>query len=127
MSSTEAPKITPADAGTWLDGSQGWHNTYRVIERAFGYGWKPEDNREDIEKAVELYSTGQDGDTRTLADGSTLTYEDAAGWIIDQAGLSDAATEYLQSIAPEGYEFVWDAGELSLMQEDEADELGYLG
>lgn len=125
---TDNVKITEADAGCWLDGSQGWHNNYRVIQRAAEYGWCPEDeNPEDVGAAIELYKNGQEGDTRTLADGSTLRYEDACGWIIDQGGLSDAATDYLRSIAPEGYDFIWDAGELSLMSEAEAEEFGHYG
>ena len=33
--------------------------------------------------------------------------------------LSDKATDYLQSLAPEGYVFEWETGELSLVQEEE--------
>jgi hypothetical protein len=122
-----APQITAADAGCWLDGSQGWHNNYRVIQRAVAYGWRPDVSPEDVQAGIGLYRDGSEGDAVTLSDGETLTYEDACGWIIDQGGLSDLATEYLNEVAPDGYEFVWDAGELSLMTTEDADEFGLHG
>jgi len=100
------PKITEADAGCWLDGSMGWHNTYRVIDRAIGYGWYAGQPTELAE--VEEISRRAEASDPTL----------------DQEILSDnadLATGYLQSIAPEGYVFEWDAGELTLLPESEAD------
>ena len=120
-------KLTEADAGCWLDGSQGWHNTYRVIDRAYDNGWDgPSDGtpRRDIDAATGLYSVGPTDESVTLSTGETLTYDVAYEWIADQGGLSDEATEYLQSIAPDGYVFEWDMGELSLIRESETETYG---
>lgn len=98
--------ITPADAGTWLDGSQGWTNAYRVIERAEAYGFVvPEDDR----AALDFYRSGGYPET----DAEITMYEAISG----QGGLSDQATDYLEERAPEGFTFLWDAGELSLVPE----------
>ena len=108
-----APKITAADAGCWLDGSQGWHNTYRVCDRAMDYGWLADEPTElDVMRELSArYEAGStDGDIAEVMSES-----------------ADDATEYLNSIAPDGYSFVWDAGELSLMADDEAQELGHFG
>lgn len=106
-------QITPADAGCWLDGSQGWHNTYRVCERAMSYGWLEDDpsDREAVNRLIEEFKSDDTGND--------------AGQVMSEA--ADDATDYLNSLAPEGYIFVWDAGELSLMTEDEAGEFGHFG
>jgi hypothetical protein len=106
-------KITPADAGCWLDGSQGWHNTYRVCDRAMLYGWltdKPE-QREAVEGLSQSYAAG----ATSLAVTEMI------------AEAAKDATDYLNEIAPDGYTFIWDAGELSLMADAEAADLGYFG
>lgn len=99
---TELPKITAADAGCWLDGSQGWHNAYRVVDRAEGYGFTV-----PPEYATALYRY------RTNGHGA---HEDDWEAVNGQGELSDMATDYLQERAPEGFEFHWDAGELSLVE-----------
>lgn len=108
-----APKITAADAGCWLDGSQGWHNTYRVCQRAMDYGWLTSEaaQRAEVIMLIERYSEGE----------QDIDLSEA------MSEASDDATEYLNSIAPDDYSFVWDAGELSLMADDEAQELGHFG
>jgi hypothetical protein len=101
------PKITAADAGCWLEGSQGWHNTYRVIDRAISYGWYAS-NPAELAEVQRLSQRAEDSDPD-----------------LDPEVLSDAseeATEYLQGIAPEGYVFEWDAGELCLLHESETDQ-----
>jgi hypothetical protein len=124
---SDAPKITPADAGCWLDGSQGWHNNYHVIDRALDWGWAPKDiTRADLDTLTMFYASGNVDATYALSDGSTGDYEGATYWITGQGELSDQATEYLQGIAPEGYVFVWDDG-LALMPESEASDLGHMG
>lgn len=123
-------QITPDMAGTWLDGSQGWHNTYRAVERAREWGWKPSYGfaspkglahyRRTITRACKFYAAGDTGAIfRTKHE--EMTYDDVAEWFIGQGGLCDQATEYLDSIAPEGYVFDWDAGELSLSAIDDLD------
>lgn len=96
------PEITPDMAGTWLDGCHGWHNNYRVVDCAVEYGFiVPEDYRE----ALETFRHS----------GGHIMSDDVAEAIYGQGELSDMATDYLNEHAPEGYVFVWDAGEFSLM------------
>lgn len=112
------PKITPDMAGTWLDGTMGWHNAYRVIDRAQSYGFQiPPGYGEALRRYREDDYDGLTDDERS----------DTSGAIIDQGGLSDQATDFLEEHAPEGYTFVWDAGELSLMTVEDADTFGYFG
>lgn len=98
-------KITEADAGCWLDGHMGWHNAYRVVERAEAYGFTvPAEYRE----ALDAY--------RASGDGNDSLTDDQWEAINGQGELSDMATDYLQARAPRGYEFIWDCGELSLTE-----------
>jgi hypothetical protein len=95
-------KIKASDAGTWLEGPQGWHNGYRAVLRAQEWGWTiPEEYRQGWNQFVNSLNTDADHDL----------WHDANG---DDGGFVDAATDYLQELAPEGYVFRWDAGELSL-------------
>lgn len=97
-------KITADQTGCWLDGHMGWHNHYRVVELAFAYGWQPTD-RAEIQEACDVY----------CASGGMKH----ADMFLDQGGLVDEATEYLDSIAPEGYYFDWDVGELCLVRSED--------
>lgn len=98
------PPIGEDMIGCWLDGHMGWHNAYRVIERAEEYGFKVTDeDRAEIEAYKE----------------SSGTSDSEA--IIGQGELSDKATEWLEELAPKGYTFVWDMGELSLMSAEDAE------
>lgn len=103
--------ITPADAGCWLDGAMGWHNTYRVIYVAKSYGMEITD--EDI-KRVKLFE-----DSDGLVAGTT---DERLDYFEDILELSNKATDYLDSLAPEGYHFVWDDG-LYLWADDDSDDL----
>lgn len=99
-------KITEDMAGCWLDGHHGWHNTYRVVHRAMEWGF-PLDSEDDA--FIDQWIRWRGGDMN--ADEET-EFEDGYPEHMDE--LSDQATEYLQSLAPEGFAFDWDAGELSL-------------
>lgn len=93
-------KITAADAGTWLDGTHGWTNGYRCVERALSYGWEmPQEWAQGWDAFVNLHY------------GESDAWEDLKG---DDGSFVDEATDYLQSLAPETYVFRWDMGELSL-------------
>lgn len=111
--------IPPDMAGTWLDGAMGWRNTYRVIHRAQEWGFRI--SREDS-TAIRLYATGDVEKTARLytrtAQPVIVTYDRAAEWV---AEICQDATEHLESRAPEGYRFVWDAGELALLPESECE------
>jgi hypothetical protein len=101
--------ITADQAGCWLDGAMGWHNTYRVIDLALSYGWLDDDR------------PAQDAATA-----DSMAYYQARGCPDDDLtdrihGLADDATDYLQSLAPDGYTFTWDAGELCLWADDDAE------
>jgi hypothetical protein len=100
---SEFPAITAADAGCWFDGQYGWHNTYRVCERALDYGWLD----------------GQDDAKREAAE-AIAEYVTAKGCSDALDELNCDATDYLQSIAPAGYVFEWDAGELTMIHESES-------
>lgn len=91
-------KITGDQLGTWLDGSQGWHNAYRVVDLAVGYGFKVP---EGYETALENYRSNRADDNEHEA-------------IIGQGELSDMATEFLSDLIEGPFEFVWDCGELRL-------------
>lgn len=94
-------KITPDMVGCWLDGAMGWHNTARVIRLAIEYGFTV--SADDLAK-VEAYDRGEDT-------GSTPD---------DVIFLSDQAFDHLQSLAPEGCYFAWDAGDMLLLCEDDS-------
>lgn len=93
--------------GTWLDGVNGWTNTYRVIEIAESHGFKIDDRDR---AAIEWYKETSGG----CGDG-TDAEEDMAEAIVGQGGLSDKATEYMQELLPEGWVLRWETSELSLM------------
>lgn len=92
-------RITPDKAGCWLEGSQGWTNHYRVVYLAQSYGFKID---KSDEKEVDRYRA----DHGMSESGEAIT---------GQGGLVDKATEYLESLAPVGFHFEWDMGELSLL------------
>lgn len=97
-------KMTAADAGTWLEGSRGWSNGYRAVLRAAKWGWKvPEEHWEGWTAFVTAALNGTY---------DPILWAKANG---NSGELVDKATEYLQSLAPDGYVFVWDKGGLSLI------------
>lgn len=118
-----------SDAGCWLDGHQGWHNNYRVIDRAFEHGWKPNDypgDENDTRAIRDAYATRADSVTLPSS-GEKVTADDFNGLMIDQGGIVECATDYLNTVAPPGFVVEWDMGELSLLDiadTDAADEFG---
>jgi hypothetical protein len=95
-------KITAANAGTWLDGWHGWTNGYRAVEKAVEWGWTVPQEYAD---GWRDFTENHHGDHDVWAE---LNGDDGA--------FVDAATEYLQESAPEGYVFRWDDG-LSMLPE----------
>lgn len=110
---TETREITAADAGTWLDGYWGWHNGYRAVQHAMEHGYVLP---EEIRAQWDAFMSTEPLDHNAWTD---INGDD--GWLVTEA------TEYLNEHAPDGYEFVWDAGELSLMSSADADEFGHHG
>lgn len=80
--------------GCVLDGSQGWHNTYRVVDLAVEYGLEL-DTYEAT--ALEAYRVNDADD-------------DQLSTVLDQGGLSERALEHLQARTAPGLTWVWDDG-----------------
>lgn len=129
-------RIPESQAGCWLDGHFGWQNHYRVVDRAqeWGYVIDADDQKlvdvyrlnGDVDKVIamlleeKLGSPGPRGgevshSVAALQAEAEALIEDAATAMLDQGGLVDKATDYLNSLAPEGMIFDWDMGELSLL------------
>ena len=103
----DIPKITAAMTGTWLSGGMGWHNSYRVVDAAEGYGFVvPDEYREAL------------ADYRENGHGAS---EDNWEAVCGHGELADMATDHLNSVTQEGYVFVWDMGEFSLVSEADAE------
>lgn len=127
-------KITEDMVGCWLDGHHGWQNSFRVVDRAQEWGFQITDDEQrlvdayradDVEKIVNLLlkerlgNPGPRGQEVTVSMDAVFAeaealHEDAIGAVTGQGGLTDKATEYLDSLAPEGFAFHWDDG-LALM------------
>ena len=90
------------EAGCWLSGTQGWTNSYRVIDIAdfHGFGMDVEDRA-----VVDWYRST--GDSDTDASDATLDKLEA---VTGQGGISDKATEYLEELLPAGWTLRWDDG-----------------
>lgn len=99
--------ITAKDAGCWLLGAHGWHNGYRVVEIAEEYGFTL-----SVEERIAL-------DVYRANDTDDSGYDDSWERVNGQGGLCEKATEHLESLAPVGYHFEWDAGELCLLPCDQ--------
>ena len=109
-------KLTPAGAGCWLDGAMGWHNTYRVVDLALELGWQPQDVSL-VRHASEVY------ESQGVLHREPLTHPGDVEWASEVIhDMADDATDYLQTLAPEGYWFEWDCGELCLVTDDPEDD-----
>lgn len=117
MNTETTPRITADMAGTWLDGSQGWRNAARVVWRAQEYGFTIDTDDAAI---LSAFYAGPE-ESVTLSTGETLDAESVAEAVSGQGELSDRATAYLNSLAPDGYVFEWDAGELAMVVDVESD------
>lgn len=96
-------RITADMAGCWLDDSLGWHNTYRIIDIAIGWGWTGpvEPEWEGWEEVVERYRADEpEGE---------LDHEAMTG----QGGLAGQAFDYLDSLTVSCH-FERDMGGLTL-------------
>ena len=102
------PEITPDMVGCWLDGQFGWHNHYRVVDKAVEFGFVVGD---EYVSALDAYRDGGRED------------EDCP--ITGQGELVDMATDYLNEHAPDGYFFEWSAGELCMMEESESEDYDF--
>lgn len=93
-------KVSPADAGCWVDGHRGIYGVTDVIEIAETLGFELSD---DDKQAVNDYNGAADWGM----DDST-----ASEWVFD---LSDRAESWLNDyVAPDGYWFGWHDGEFFL-------------
>lgn len=116
-------EISPDQAGCWLVGHMGWHNTYRVIERAEAFGMViTDDDTALTDWYREHGGDGDNGPGLTLP-GTGEMLDALSAWeaVAGQGGLSDQATDYLNGLAPVGYVLEWDMGELCMITVDEED------
>lgn len=88
--------ITPAMAGCWVSGHQGWRGTSDVVRIAQGYGMPLTD---DDETELAAYEAG----------------DSTSDVVFDMA---DDAESYLNERAPDGHSFGWHDGEFFLMPHD---------
>lgn len=103
----EIPEITLDQVGVWISSHNGWRGIYRGIDIAVDYGFiVPGEYRDALADYRE---------------NGPSAHEDNWEAIIGQGELSDMATDFLQDRAPDGYVFMWEAGELTLISESEAD------
>lgn len=100
----DTPKITADMAGTWLEGSHGWHNAYRVVDRACEYGFVLND---DDAAALERFRADN---YEGLSQDDELSIREGI------SELADEATAHLQSLAPKDFDFEWEMGELALVE-----------
>lgn len=113
-------RITPTNAGCWIDEINGWESHAIVAEIAMGLGWLKGRNRKDtlyrrgeIRAIIRAYRNGSEA-TRFRA----VEIDDVPGQMINQAGIADEATDYLNTLAPAGYAFGWHDGNLFLMSDE---------
>ena len=126
-------RIAPADAGCWIDEMNGWHVHYLVAELALSLGWlgskdpsvsySGEITRRDTIRATAcrrdevraILSAYKRGDGTTTYRGNEITC--VADQVLNQGGIADDATDYLNTLAPEDYAFGWHEGSLYLQSE----------
>ena len=96
---TDEKKIPASMAGTWLEGTYGIYNGPRAVQRAVEWGWEVPEEVRDMWEAINFDPIDIDA------------FDEVNG---DDGNLVTLATDYLQSIAPDGYVFRWDDG-LSLI------------
>jgi hypothetical protein len=128
-------KITPTDAGCWIDEINGWHAHYQVAELALSLGWltskdpavplpgyastprrkraETRARRSEVRAVLAAYKGGQDTARYRQAE-----IDDVPGQVINQGGICDQATDYLSTLAPEGFSFGWHEGNLMLMSNE---------
>lgn len=91
--------------GCYLDGAMGWHNTYRVIDMAAEHGMTLDE--------LDREAIGEYEFRRDICDATVFD-------IVSE--LADKATDYLQSITEPGLIWLWDMGELCLVEDDGNDD-----
>jgi hypothetical protein len=90
--------FTDDSIGCVFDGTQGWHNTYRLIDLAVSHGM--ELDAFEREEALEAYRASGYGE---ISDQHLDT-------VVESGGLSDRALGHLQALTAPGLFWVWDDG-----------------
>ena len=99
--------ISPADTGCWLDEHLGWYNIFRCVELAINNGMNLTEAEDAIvEQIFKAY----------VQEDKSLNPEYGMSEIVDKA------TDYLSTIAPEGYHFEWFNGGLFMWEDEKEDE-----
>jgi hypothetical protein len=125
-------RITPDDSGCWIDEINGWSVHWQVAELAMSLGWLGSDDptvehaitrRQRISETMRrrgelraILAAYKRGDTATAYRG--MVVDDIAGTVINQGGIADEATDYLNCLAPEGYAFGWHDCSLFLQSDE---------
>lgn len=106
MEKIEMADGTVVETGCWIAGHHGWRANLEVvaIAEAFGFVVEGADQTMLAHYANDTYEAD-------LPDGTTV---DVADWIIGIGGLVDQATDYLNTLVPDGYRFGWYDGEFFL-------------
>ena len=110
----EIVKASPNDAGCWLEDARGWRAAAELVRIAWAYGMPHDD---DDELIIQSYDESV---TVVLSDGTKVgngvnDSQDAADYVIGQAGMADNAEVWLnENVAPTGYSFGWHDGEFFL-------------
>lgn len=110
--------FTSAHIGCYLDGSMGWHNTYRVIDLAVEHGWELNSRDKRVVDSYRAWGplTALHLPAEETFDARTLDADDIAEWVHE---VSEDATIFLDSITEPGCHWEWDMGELCLRPTDE--------
>lgn len=98
-----------AEAGCWLEGAQGWTNSYRIVDIAVGHGM--ELNVDDA-AIVEWYRKSGDSDS-SASDDELDKLEAMTG----QRGITDKAIEYMNEQLPEGWVLNTEMGEYTVLED----------
>jgi hypothetical protein len=127
-------KISPDDAGAWVDSSRGIYASSTLVEIALGFpGFLKQGDRRSTSyertyarHVVAAYNRGEDETSyrRKPRYGSSYTVkvENVFEQIVGQGGYADMAADFLNTLAPEGYSFGWWEGDFMLQSAEWWDE-----
>lgn len=103
-------KLSPADAGCWVDGHWGQYAVARMTQIAGQGGY---DSQRILDLADRHLASQTTGDTGLTPDESEELMD-----------ASDSAEQWMnEHLAPEGYLFSWEDGEFWLLSQEEWDQI----
>jgi hypothetical protein len=107
--------ISADAAGCWIDGSRSQGDAdSRAIYLAIDYGWRPVEGLPFVTRVAEIRENNDPDDyILDVIEGKIPVAERATE-------LVERAVTYLDECCPDGYHFIWEAGELSMVSELES-------